>query len=87
MKIAEQIRMSDKTLRYSSPTPERSDRPASDISVPEAGQLAKDCRVASLALTHYTGLDSEESMLADVRRSGYEEECWILTDGFSMGVE
>ncbi len=53
----------------------------------EAGQLAKDCRVASLALTHYTGLDSEESMLADVRRSGYEEECWILTDGFSMGVE
>jgi ribonuclease BN (tRNA processing enzyme) len=38
------------------------------------GQIAKDCGVKKVVLFHYTGLDSDENMIAAVKNAGYTGE-------------
>ena len=47
----------------------------------QAGEVAKTCGVKKLVLTHYSGRDSDEAMLADCRLSGFEGEIVIAKDG------
>ncbi|MDP3741372.1 MAG: MBL fold metallo-hydrolase [bacterium] len=46
----------------------------------QAGQIAKEAHVKKLILFHYTGLDSDEAMVVDCRRSGFEGEIVIGKD-------
>lgn len=51
------------------------------LSPQQAASIAKQKGVKRLLLTHYSGLDSAEAMLADARESGYEGELFIGQDG------
>lgn len=46
----------------------------------QAGKIATKAKVKMLVLTHYTGLDSDEAMIASVRESGYTGEIIIAKD-------
>lgn len=46
-----------------------------------AGKIAKEVEVKKLILVHYQGFDSNDAMLADCRRSGFEGEIAIGQDG------
>lgn len=46
----------------------------------EAGDIAKQSDVKHLVLFHYQGFDSDEAMIEDVRRSGYQGEVTIGKD-------
>ncbi|NMB56524.1 ribonuclease Z [Candidatus Beckwithbacteria bacterium] len=45
-----------------------------------AGDIAKNSNVKKLVLCHYSGLDSEEKMIKNCRKSGYKEEIIIAKD-------
>lgn len=47
----------------------------------QAGEVARLADVKKLVLTHYSGRDSDEAMLADARSSGYRGEILIAHDG------
>lgn len=47
----------------------------------QCGQLARDANVKTLWLTHYSGLDPDEAMLAEVRRAGFKGEAVVAKDG------
>ncbi len=47
----------------------------------QAASVAKEAGARHLVLTHYSGADSEEDMLADARKSGYTGEITIARDG------
>lgn len=45
-----------------------------------AGDIAKEAGVKKMILTHYTGLDADEKMIQDCRRSGYEGDLIVAKD-------
>lgn len=45
-----------------------------------AAEMSKSAGVKKLILTHYTGLDSDEAMIAEAQRAGYEGEIVIAKD-------
>ncbi|NMB56453.1 MBL fold metallo-hydrolase, partial [Candidatus Beckwithbacteria bacterium] len=45
-----------------------------------AGEIAKNSNVKKLVLCHYSGLDSEEKMIKNCRKSGYKGEIVIAKD-------
>lgn len=45
-----------------------------------AGAIARHADVQQLLLTHYSGLDSDEAMIADCRKSGYTGKIEIAKD-------
>ncbi len=47
----------------------------------QAGEAADRCGAKKLVLTHYSGRDSDEAMLADCRKSGFTGEIVIAKDG------
>ncbi len=47
----------------------------------QAGEAADTCGAKKLVLTHYSGRDSDEMMLADCRKSGFKGEIVIAKDG------
>lgn len=49
----------------------------------QAGNIAKIAGVKKLFLTHYTGLDSMEAMIADCKSSGYTGELIIGYDTYN----
>ena len=51
-----------------------------------AGMVARDSRVKRLVLTHYTGLDSNELLIEDARRSGFMGEVIVAKDGMRIGL-
>lgn len=47
----------------------------------QCGELAKRAGVKTLWMTHYSGLDSEASMIEDAKTSGYTGTVIVATDG------
>lgn len=52
----------------------------------QAGQVAKLAGAKSLLLTHYSGSDSDELILADCLLSSYEGDVTLAKDGMSINV-
>lgn len=51
------------------------------LSPRQAGEIARDAGAKALLLTHYSGLDPAEALVADARASGFRGEIVALTDG------
>lgn len=52
----------------------------------QAGEAAREARAKVLVLTHYTGDDTEEAMVADARASGYDGEVIVAVDGMTLSA-
>lgn len=46
----------------------------------EAGFVARECGIKQLVLTHYSGLDSEASMIEDCRKADFKGDLFIAQD-------
>jgi len=46
----------------------------------EAGEIAKEAGVKKIVLVHYTGFDSDDALISECRRSGYDGELMIGKD-------
>lgn len=60
---------------------EASARTYGHLNPRQAGEIARDAQVKHLVLTHYSGLDSDEAMIADCRKSGFKGRITIAKDG------
>lgn len=59
---------------------EQSARTYGHLNPRQAGEIARDARAERLMLTHYSGVDSGEAMIADCRSSGFQGEIIIAKD-------